>query len=150
MLRAIQDFFANKIDPGHRSVEAGDEHRLRVATGALLIEMTRMDSETTEDERQTTLHALQTKFDLTPQETRDLVDLAEAEASDAIDYHQFTSLIKESFSPEQKEKVIEYLWLVAVADGNLDKHEEYLVRKIAGLIGVPHKAFIAAKQRARG
>lgn len=149
MLRAIQDFFTDKIDPGHRTVEKADHHRLQVATGALLIEMTRMDAETTEDERQTIVHSLQIKFGLTARETRDLVDLAEAEASEAIDYHQFTSLIKGGFSPEQKEKVIEYLWLVAMSDGEVNKHEEYLVRKIAGLIGVPHKIFIAAKQSAR-
>lgn len=149
MLRAIQDFFSDKIDPGHRTVEKADHHRLQVATGALLIEMTRMDAETTEEERLTIVGSLRTKFDLTSEETRDLMDLAEAEASEAIDYHQFTSLIKTGFSPEQKEKVIEYLWLVAMSDGEVDKHEEYLVRKIAGLIGVPHGPFIAAKQRAR-
>lgn len=149
MLRAIQQFFTDKIDPGHHSIESADSHRLQVATGALLIEMARMDAKTTEDELQTVLDSLRENFDLTAQETRDLLELAETEASEAIDYHQFTSLIKKGFSPEQKEKVIEYLWMVAMSDSGVDKHEEYLVRKIAGLIGVPHRAFIAAKLKAR-
>ena len=42
---------------------------------------------------------------------------------------------------------MEYLWAVAFADENADKHEEYLVRKIANLIGVSHKEFIEAKLR---
>ena len=78
-----------------------------------------------------------------------MVELAEAEADDSIDHYQFTSLIKTGFSQEQKQKVVEYLWAVAFADENADKHEEYLVRKIANLIGVSHKEFIKAKLRAR-
>ncbi len=149
MLRAIQRFFDSRIDPGHGDVRQSDRHRLQVATGALLIEMMRTDAEATEGERAVVLAALRSKFDLTDEETRELVKLAEVEARDAIDHYQFTSLIKTAFSREQKCKVVEYLWAVAYADKNVDKHEEYLVRKIAGLIGVSHKEFIEAKLRVR-
>ena len=63
--------------------------------------------------------ALRNKFDLTPEETHELVELAEAEADEAIDHYQFTSLIKTGFSQEQKQKVVEYLWAVAFADENV-------------------------------
>ena len=149
MLDAIQRFFTDKIRPSSEAVDQTDDHKLQVATGALLVEMMRMDEDTTEQERQTIITSLQTKFELTTEETHDLVALAEAEATDAIDYHQFTSLIKQGFSREQKEKVVEYLWLVAMSDGEVNKHEEHLVRRIAGLIDLPHEAFIAAKLRAR-
>ena len=149
MLQAIQRFFDSRIDPGHRDVRQSDGHRLQVATGALLIEMMRTDVECTEGERAVVVAALRNKFELTPEETHDLVELAEAEADDAIDHYQFTALIKTGFSPEQKRRVVEYLWAVAYADENVDKHEEYLVRKIANLIGVSHKEFIEAKLRVR-
>ena len=149
MLAAIQKFFTSRIDPGHRDIREPDGHRLQVATGALLIEMVRTDVECTEGERAVVLAALQRKFDLTPEETQELMELAEAEADEAIDHYQFTSLIKTGFSQEQKQKVVEYLWAVAFADDDLDKHEEHLVRKIASLIGVSHKEFIEAKLRAR-
>lgn len=149
MLAAIQRFFVNQIDPGHSDVRQTDQHRLQVATGALLVEMMRTDVECTEGERAVVLGALKDKFDLTEEETHQLMELAEAEADDAIDHYQFTSLIKTGFSPEQKRKVVEYLWAVAYADANVDKHEEYLVRKIANLIGVSHKEFIEAKLRVR-
>ncbi len=149
MLAAIQRFFTSRIDPGHRDVRQTDQHRLQVATGALLVEMMRTDVECTEGERAVVLGALRDKFDLTEDETHQLMDLAEAEADDAIDHYQFTSLIKSGFSQEQKRRVVEYLWAVAYADANVDKHEEYLVRKIANLIGVSHKDFIEAKLRVR-
>lgn len=149
MLAAIQRFFTSRIDPGHRDVRETDQHRLQVATGALLVEMMRTDVECTEGERAVVLGALRDKFDLTEEETHELMELAEAEADDAIDHYQFTSLIKSGFSQAQKRRVVEYLWAVAYADANVDKHEEYLVRKIANLIGVSHKEFIEAKLRVR-
>ena len=149
MLRTIQRFFESRIDPGHRDIRQSDSHRLQVATGALLIEMMRTDVEATEGERAVVVAALRNKFDLTTEETHELVEVAEAEADESIDHYQFTSLIKTGFSQEQKQKVVEYLWAVAFADENVDKHEEYLVRKIANLIGVSHKEFIEAKLRMR-
>ena len=49
----------------------------------------------------------------------------------------------------QKKRIVELLWLVAFADGRKDAHEEHLVRRIAGLLHVPHPDFIDAKRRAR-
>jgi uncharacterized tellurite resistance protein B-like protein len=46
-------------------------------------------------------------------------------------------------------EIIERLWQIAFADNHLDKHEEHLVRKVADLLHVPHRDFIAAKKRAR-
>jgi uncharacterized tellurite resistance protein B-like protein len=37
---------------------------------------------------------------------------------------------------------------VALVDGELDKYEEHLVRKVADLIYVPHLSYIRAKHQA--
>ena len=37
------------------------------------------------------------------------------------------------------------LWRVTCADGHVDKYEEYLVRKIADLLYVPHREYIRMK-----
>jgi len=64
-----------------------------------------------------------------------------------VSLYQFTGLINQHFTPEQKVRVVEMLWQVAYADGHLDPYEEALVRKIADLIHVPHRQFIQAKHR---
>ena len=92
---------------------------------------------------------MRARFGLSADEADTLVRLAEEESSQATDYYQFTSLINRHFSAEQKEQVIEHLWEVAYADGRLDAHEEYLVRKVADLVHVPHATYVAAKLRAR-
>ncbi len=88
------------------------------------------------------------RFTLTDNETEQLIQLAEQEAEQAIDYHCFTSLINTHFSAEEKVDIVEHLWQIAYADGQINKYEDHLVRKISELIYVPHSAFIAAKHRA--
>ena len=61
----------------------------------------------------------------------------------------FYSLINKSYSLEQKVELIESLWKVAFVDGDLDMHEEYLVRKIADLLYVPHASLMKTKHRAK-
>ena len=40
-------------------------------------------------------------------------------------------------------------WKVAFADGNLDQHEQHLIKRIADLLYVRHSDVITSKQRAR-
>ena len=63
--------------------------------------------------------------------------------------YEFTRLIHESFDDARKGRLVEELWRVAFADRVLEAQEEFLIRKIARLLHLPHAEFIAAKQRAR-
>lgn len=149
MLRTISEFFEKHIKGPDGQGQRGGHDPLHVATAALLVEMTRMDGDIGAEERGRVLHAVEAKFDLRADETAELLRLAEEEAQQATDYYQFTSLIKDRLSPEEKERLIEHLWAVAYADGELHQYEEHLVRKLADLLYVPHKSLIAAKLRAQ-
>lgn len=147
MFKAISDFFEKHLllpeDPAGHS----DEHALRLATAALLIEMTRADYKVKAIEQEKILSVLREHFDISEDETSELVQLAEQEADLSTTYHEFTSLINSQYSAKQKIHVIELLWEIAYADGEIEKYEDYLVRKIADLLYVPHREFIAAKHR---
>ena len=41
------------------------------------------------------------------------------------------------------------MWAIAYADGDLDKYEEYIIRKVADLLHVSHSDFMHAKHTAR-
>lgn len=146
MINAILEFFDTRI----RADTAGaqdSEHALQLATAALLVEMTRANNQVTDEERRAVDDALCEVFDLTDEETRELVRLAELEVVDSASLFQFTHLIDKAFPMERKILIIEMLWRVAYSDACKDKHEEYLVRKIADLLHVPHAAFIRARHR---
>jgi uncharacterized tellurite resistance protein B-like protein len=148
-METIRSFFDKYIKgPRERPVRTAHDP-LHVATAALLIEMMRMSGEVDEAERARVLHALEAKFHLSAQEIAELLRLAETEAHRATDYYRFTSLIKARLSAEEKVRLIEHLWAIAYVDGELHPLEEHLVRKIADLLHISHRQFIAAKLRAR-
>jgi uncharacterized tellurite resistance protein B-like protein len=149
MLSQIMTFFEQNLLPGSTDTEEEAEHRLRLAVAALLLEMTRMDDQVRPEECEIVESAIRGHFDLTANETQELIDLAAAERCEATDYFQFTSLINKHYTPQQRVQLIEHLWTVAYADETLHHYEEHLVRKIAQLLHVPHSAFIAAKHRSR-
>jgi uncharacterized tellurite resistance protein B-like protein len=150
VLRRIKNFFDEHMMPGPADDALDSEHVLRLAIGALLLEMMNMDGEVWPEQRQAVETALRGHFELTESEVAGLLELAEAERAESTDYFQFTSLINGVYSPEQKIKLVELLWRIAYANESLHSHEEYLVRKVADLLYVPHSAFIATKHRAGG
>lgn len=145
MLNVIKSFFEEKMAMDH--CPGDPSHQLRLATAALLIEMMHQDEKIHEAEQQAVRDALKDRFRLSDDETHELYQLAEQEVHQATDYYQFTRLIAEHYTQEDKIQVIELLWQVAYADSHLDAYEEHMVRRIADLIYVPHQEFIQAKIR---
>ncbi len=145
MLERIKRFFDQRLVPGSDADERDSEHTLRLAVGALLLEMSHMDGEVWPEQRTAVETTVLEHFELDRREAAELLELAEAERTESTDYHQFTSLINAVYTAEQKVRLIELLWQIAFANESLHKHEEYLVRKVANLLHVPHSMFIAAK-----
>jgi uncharacterized tellurite resistance protein B-like protein len=149
MLASIKRFFdANLLAATKARSPEEQEHAYQLATAALLIEMTRADHEVKSVELDAVTHAVQRAFGLDSAQTAELVALAEQEADEAISLFEFTRLINDNFDARQKEHIVELLWQVALADGEIDKYEDHLVRKVADLIHVPHLIFIRAKHTA--
>ncbi|MGM0680340.1 MAG: TerB family tellurite resistance protein [Pseudomonadota bacterium] len=144
MLNAIKKFFEQNLSPEQTEDQ---EHALKLATAALLIEMMQQDGKTTDNEVQAVKSALQIKFGLTESETETLFVLAREETRQAVDFYQFTRLINDHFSPEKKIKVIEFLWNIAYSDNHLDAHEEHMIRRIAELLYVSHKDMMKTKHK---
>jgi uncharacterized tellurite resistance protein B-like protein len=149
MVSIIKQFFEQYVKPEKAGTDEVSDHSLQIATAALLIEMMRADAEVSVDEQNAVMNSMSSKFNLLDKEIKALLNLAEEKVWDATGYFEFTSLMNKGFTYEQKIKVIEHLWEVAFADNLIDKHEEYMVRKIADLIYVSHKDFIDAKLRVK-
>ena len=77
------------------------------------------------------------------------VGVDQAQAAQANDFFRFTSQLNERCSQPDKIALIEAMWQVAYADGQLDVHENHVISKVAGLLHVTHGEYIAAKLRAR-
>ena len=147
MLKGIRDFFEQHL--AAPSAARSRTHTLELATATLIAEVARLDGGMDGTEREAVLAAVRQRFSLSPEEARSLLDLAEAESREATDYYQFTSLIRQHYSQEERQQIIELLWQAAYADARLSAHEQHVIRKIADLLYVSQSAYIAAKVRAQ-
>jgi uncharacterized tellurite resistance protein B-like protein len=120
---------------------------LQVAVAVLLIEAARMDDSFDAHERAMIEHLLEHKFEITHDETKALLKLAEETADRTHQLHPFTRLAVEKMEPKRRIRLIEMLWEVAYADGKLDPDEDVLLRRVAGLIYVSDEERVAACQR---
>ena len=149
VIEAIRRFFQDNVaEPAARSAP-DREHALRLAAAALLFEVVRADADVKPEERTVMRTAIQSAFGLADAEAQELMHLAEEESRGASSLFEFTRLVDEGFSAEQKKRLVELLWMVSFADTEKHADEERLVRQIAGLLHVPHPDFIDAKIRAR-
>jgi uncharacterized tellurite resistance protein B-like protein len=150
MLRSIKRFFDERLIPANQQQGMDDEHTLRLAVAALLLEVGESDYKDHPAERAAVMEAVKNHFGLEHDEADGLIELAESERAGATDYFQFTSLINRTYDLEQKKRLVEILWKVAFADDELHKYEEHLIRRLAELLHLPHRDFIAAKHRVTG
>ena len=148
MLRTLKDLLAALQPPTPGSDAAAAEHALRLATAVMLVEVMRADATFEPRERSAVLAALRDTFDLADDEAQRLAELAETTAHAATDLYAFTSRINERFAMPAKLRMIELMWRVAYADGQLSAHERHVMWRIADLLHIPQGAYHHARQRA--
>ncbi|MBA4177534.1 MAG: hypothetical protein C0505_13415 [Leptothrix sp. (in: Bacteria)] len=150
MLRTLKDLFDSLLAPPQATATpAAAAHRLQLATAVLLVEVMRADATLGDAEREAVLATLRSRFALADDEADRLLELARHTAHHAVDFHTFTSALNEQLDHDQKVKLLEDLWAVAYADGQLAAHERHVMWRIADLLHVPHGAYINAKLRAK-
>ncbi|SFH47402.1 TerB family tellurite resistance protein [Modicisalibacter xianhensis] len=144
MLDAIQQFFTRTLAPQD---DANRALTLELATAALLCEVVRADYQTEPQELDTLRDMLQSRFSLNRAAVDELMELAAAEADQAVDHFQFVRLVNEHYDYVDKVELVELMWRLAYADEQLDALEEHRIRKLADLLFVRHSDFIRTKLR---
>ena len=120
---------------------------IEMATAVLLIEMARADFDQAKNENEVIRQLLKGHFDLNNEQTHDLFREAMTVADDAVSLHEYTHALHKTLTQEAKEEVIEMLWRLAMSDDNLDKHEDYLVRKISDLLYVSNSIVLKMRHK---
>ncbi len=129
--------------------EAESLDRTQLAACVVLLEAAYADFECTDEELDHVMQTLQAEFGVSKEYAQELLDMAHQERSQAIDLWQFTNRINQEFSKDEKRAVLEGVWRIIYADGELEKHEDQFVRKLTNLLRLSHKDMIDAKLRTR-
>lgn len=149
MLDSIRKFFRDSMVPDAEPTVEDHGDDLQLAACALMLELAYADSEFTEDERRHVEAAVRRHFGVDREQARRLLELAEEEWSRAVDLFQFTRLIAEHYTLGQKMVLVEILWGLVYSDGDLARHEDYLMRKIVHLLGLEPGYLAQARNRVR-
>jgi uncharacterized tellurite resistance protein B-like protein len=141
----LKRFFSKVPEDNVKTLGKKTDHDIRVAVCALLVEMARIDETFTPTEMETILSILKDKYGLSQKHAEALIAEAEKELEGSVDLWQFSNLINENYSEEEKIEIIETLWHIVYVDGKMDQYEHYLMKKLKNLLRLSHDQLIGAK-----
>ena len=119
--------------------------KYQVATAALLVEVAKADGDFSEDERKRIIDLMKNDFNLDDECVNELLALSEQKVKDSVSIYEFSSVINENFTQQEKLDLIKNLWRIIYEDGKLDSHEDRLIKIIGSTMNIDHKDIIAAK-----
>lgn len=131
-----------------QSTDATDQQaNLERLTAQLLVEIAWSDHVIEASEHDAIVQALVESTSLKVDEIETILAAAVDDLNHTVTLHAHISTINNHFDRDQKTKLVEQMWRVAFADGDLDKYEEHTIRKLSDLLYVKHRDFMQAKLR---
>ena len=136
-------FFKNLFKTKEIAPESKD-NSIQKSICSLMIEVAYADDQLDESELIAMANSL-SKLDIEKEEIQEIVDATLAKSKESISFYEHTRILNDQLDYDQKKEVLNSVWAIAFADGEMDKHEEHLIRRIADLLYLNHKDFINAK-----
>jgi uncharacterized tellurite resistance protein B-like protein len=145
MLDRLRRLLTGRAPEAQPKAHSFEERQL--AAAALMVEAAIMDSAFDAAERARIGELIRDRFALGADEAADLIAEAERAVAASVQWHGFTSAIKDGYDHAERVELIEMLWEVAYADGRLHDYEASLLRRIAGLLYVSDRDSGEARKR---
>ncbi len=130
-----------------QQVRALSEQEVQLAAAALLVHVSVVDGDYSEEEQDKLKKILKDRFSLSAKDLSALLASAEKEERDAVDIYGFTSVLARELDQEGRQKIVEMLWQVTFADGIVHEFESNLVWRSAELLGVSTRDRIRIKKK---
>lgn len=133
-LRKFIDDFASGADGA--DAPAFDENDYRLAAAALMVHVIQIDGVAKEVEWHRLRALLEARFDLDTRAAEDLVALATRAEGEAVDLYRFTSLLNRTLNKAGRLRIVEMLWELVYADGEVSEFEDNVLWRAADLLHV--------------
>ncbi|RJF77055.1 TerB family tellurite resistance protein [Rhodopseudomonas palustris] len=147
MLEKLRQFISDVVAPSAPDELNFDDGGYRLAATALLIHVISLDGEPTEVERRKLHSLLESRFGLDSATATRLIENAMLVEGEAVDLYHFTSVIMRSVNEEGRLRIIEMMWELVFADGNVTEFEENVVWRAADLLAVSARDRINLKRQ---
>ena len=149
MIRALKKMLSSAPLGEAQALHGQERHHLHLAVAVLLHEARRADPDESHDESDAAVQALVEMFRLERSDAVALLEEGRARAQTLASFYAPVSVIKRELSVEERIALVEHLWRVSLADGQLNVYEDHYVRKIAHLLYVPNVQSMLARNRAK-
>jgi uncharacterized tellurite resistance protein B-like protein len=146
MLDGLRQFIADIVSPDAQD-RAFDETDYRLAATALLVHVISLDGEPSAIEKRKLHSLIESRFKLDPGTADRLIASAMRVEGEAVDLYHFTSVIMRSVNEEGRLKIVEMMWELVYADGQVSEFEDNVVWRAADLLGVSSRDRIDLKHR---
>ncbi|MDB5606406.1 MAG: hypothetical protein JWP25_3306 [Bradyrhizobium sp.] len=147
MLDGLRQFIADVVSTTAHQDRAFDDTGYRLAATALLIHVISIDGEPSEIEKRKLHGLIESRFGLDPGTADQLIASATLVEGEAVDLYHFTSVIMRSVNEEGRLRIVEMMWELVYADGQVSEFEDNVVWRAADLLGVPSRDRIDLKHR---
>jgi uncharacterized tellurite resistance protein B-like protein len=146
MFEAFKTFLSEVSSGGkHPSHFADNDYRL--AATALLVHAAEIDGNASDIERAKLHSVIKRRFGLDDATTDELLAKATAAEHESVDLYHFTSTIMRSLDEDGRRRIVEMMWEVAYADGQVSEFEDNLIWRAADLLGISSRERIELRQR---
>ena len=148
MINKIKDLIT-RFNTKEETTEEFSSNLLDNACAALLVEIAFADKDFDETEKTSLKQSLIETYAVDESDIEEIIKDAEETVSESTSLYGYTRVVNDEFEYVDKLSLLKNLWKVAYADGNLDKYEEHLIRKISDLIHISHTDYINIKLEIR-
>jgi uncharacterized tellurite resistance protein B-like protein len=128
--------FLSEVSDGDKHPTHFEHNDYRLAAAALLVHAAAIDGDVSAAERGKLRALIKKEFELDEATTDELVAEATEAENESIDLYHFTSIINGSLNEEGRRRVVEMMWEIAYADGDVDEFERNLIWRAADLLGI--------------
>ena len=140
--------WVNSFSGGGAAVPTQDSDFIATIT-ALLVEAAMADGELDGDERSRILYLLTNQLELEAVDAQTLLNEAIAVHDTRTEIHSLVRQIRTDTEMEDRIIILEMIWMVVLADKQLDSHESQLMRRLAGLLYIDDVQSGMAAKRAQ-
>jgi uncharacterized tellurite resistance protein B-like protein len=146
MLDGLRQFITDVISPAHEPRDF-DDTDYRLAATALLVHVVSLDGEPSEAEKRKLHGLIESRFGLDRGTADKLIASATLVEGEAVDLYHFTSVIMRSVDEAGRLRIVEMMWELVYADGQVSEFEDNVVWRAADLLAISSRDRIDLKHR---
>jgi uncharacterized tellurite resistance protein B-like protein len=145
MLEGLRQFIADVVAPERQGPRTFDDNGYRLAATALLVHVISLDGEPSEVEKRKLHSLIESRFGLDRGSADQLIRSATLVEGEAVDLYHFTSVIMREVNEEGRRKIVEMMWELVYADGEVSEFEDNVVWRASDLLGISSRDRIELK-----